>query len=96
MNNSLLLCLKFAQHWGSAILKCNHQHSPANMHKTLQLHAWCMLLKAMWISNMWDRTKGTAAYLEGMPPTNAPLKTKPSSSLRFTFVLDMGLAFAES
>ena len=42
-------------------------------------------------------TKYSVAHLEGVPATNAPLqKIRPSSSLRLAFVLDKGLAFAES
>ena len=45
---------------------------------------------------MGARTKYSVAHLEGVPATNAPLKIRPSSSLRLAFVLDKGLAFAES
>lgn len=103
MDNSLLLCCEFAHDWRSTVLKCKHQHSPVKLLKKWRLHvrsagtlkACAQLLNAMQMSSMWVRTEHTVAHLEDAPPTSAPLKTKPSSSLRLAFVLDRGLAFAK-
>ena len=103
VDDSLLLHCEFAHHWHSAILECNHQHSPASIHKTWHLDTnvgtlkeRAQLLKLLGMSSVWVRTDFTVAHLEDVPATSAPLKTRPSSSFRLALVLDMGLAFAKS
>ena len=99
-HNILRVYCELAHHWSHALLKCNEQHCPTSTsklgHRSLTTHLGQAHSRATCTPGTWRRTGHTSLYLDGVPPANAPLNTRPSSTLRLALVLVNGLALAVS
>ena len=92
MHNILRVHCELAHHWSHALLKCNEQHCPTSTRILEQRSLTTVAHLGQALSGMGH----TSSYLDGVPPANAPLNTRPLSTLRLALVLVNGLALAVS
>ena len=92
MHNILRVYCEVAHHWSHALLKCNEQHCPTSTSILEQRSLTTVAHLGQAHSGMGH----TSSYLDGVLPANAPLNTRPLSTVRLALVLVNGLALAVS